>query len=134
LDKTAGIGWYRYYLRHFLSFAADDEKEKEEERAEIRQMTQHTLTRLYKAQPAARAAVEKGYGYAVFSNTGVKILLAGSGKGTFMKMLEVQAGLGIGGKEIPGRVCIRESEGVRQLCEFRLGLRRTDLGGCQNQP
>jgi len=93
------------------AFAADDEKEKEEERTEIRQMTQDTLTRLYKAQPAAQAAVQKGYGYAVFSNTGVKILLAGSGKGkglavnnktkneTFMKMLEVQAGLGIGVKK-----------------------------------
>ena len=93
------------------AFAADDEKEKEEERTEIRQMTQDTLTRLYKAQPAAKTAVEKGYGYAVFSNTGVKILLAGSGKGkglavnnktkneTFMKMLEVQAGLGIGVKK-----------------------------------
>jgi hypothetical protein len=62
-------------------FAADDEKEKEEERTEIRQMVQDTLTRLYKAQPAAKGAVEKGYGHAVFSNTGVKILLAGSGKG-----------------------------------------------------
>jgi len=93
------------------AFAADDEKEKEEERTEIRQMVQDTLTRLYKAQPAAKAAVAKGYGYAVFSNTGVKILLAGSGKGkglavnnqtkneTFMKMLEVQAGLGIGVKK-----------------------------------
>ena len=93
------------------AFAADDEKEKEEERTEIRQMVQDTLTRLYKAQPAAKAAVEKGYGYAVFSNTGVKILLAGSGKGkglavsnktkqeTFMKMLELQAGLGIGVKK-----------------------------------
>jgi len=93
------------------AFAADDEKEKEEERTEIRQMVQDTITRLYKAQPAAKAAVEKGYGYAVFSNTGVKILLAGSGKGkglavnnktkqeTFMKMLELQAGLGMGVKK-----------------------------------
>jgi lipid-binding SYLF domain-containing protein len=93
------------------AFAADDEKEKEEERTEIRQMVQDTLTRLYKAQPAAQAAVAKGYGYAVFSNTGIKILLAGSGKGegmavnnktkdqTFMKMFEVQAGLGMGVKK-----------------------------------
>jgi lipid-binding SYLF domain-containing protein len=93
------------------AFAADDEKEKEEDRTEIRQMVQDTLTRLYKAQPAAKTAVEKGYGYAVFSNTGVKILLAGSGKGkglavnnktkqeTFMKMLELQAGLGMGVKK-----------------------------------
>ena len=90
---------------------ADDEKDKEKERTEIRQMSQDTLARLYKAQPSAKAAVEKAYGYAVFSNTGVKILLAGSGKGkgmaiknqtgaeTFMKMLELQAGLGMGVKK-----------------------------------
>jgi len=90
---------------------ADDEQDKEKERVEIRQMSQETLGRLYKAQPSAKVAVEKAYGYAVFSNTGVKILLGGSGKGkgvainnqtkaeTFMKMLEIQAGLGMGVKK-----------------------------------
>ena len=90
---------------------ADDEQDKAKERAEIRQMCQETLARLYKAQPPAKAAVEKAFGYAVFSNTGVKILFGGSGKGkgvaisnrtrteTFMKMLEIQAGLGMGVKK-----------------------------------
>lgn len=90
---------------------ADDEQEKEKERTEIRQMSQDTLSRLYKAQPSAQAAVQKAYGYAVFSNTGIKILFGGSGKGagvavsnqnkaeTFMKMLEIQAGLGMGVKK-----------------------------------
>jgi lipid-binding SYLF domain-containing protein len=90
---------------------ADDEKDKEKERTEIRQMCQETLARLYKAEPPAKAAVEKAYGYAVFSNTGIKILFGGSGKGegvainnqdkteTFMKMLEIQAGLGMGVKK-----------------------------------
>jgi lipid-binding SYLF domain-containing protein len=94
-----------------VAAVADDEKDKEKERAEIRQMSQDTLARLYQAQPSAKAAVEKGFGYAVFSNTGVKILLGGSGKGkgvavnnqtkteTFMKMLEIQAGLGMGVKK-----------------------------------
>jgi hypothetical protein len=63
------------------AFAGDDGKDKEKERAEIRKMSQETLTCLHKAQPAAQTAVEKAYGYAVFSNPGVKILLAGSGKG-----------------------------------------------------
>jgi len=93
------------------SFAADDEQKNEKERAEIRKMSQDTLARLYKAEPTAQAAVQKGYGYAVFSNTGIKILVAGSGKGkgiaivnstkveTFMKMLEAQAGLGFGVKK-----------------------------------
>jgi hypothetical protein len=84
---------------------AEDEKDKEKEKTEVRQMAQETLARLYKAQPSAQAAVQKGYGYAVFANKGVKILFGGSGHGegvavnnqtkaeTFMKMLEVQAGL-----------------------------------------
>ena len=90
---------------------ADDEKDKEKARTEIRQMSQETLTRLYKVQPSAKAAVEKAYGYAVFSNTGIKILFGGSGNGKglaiknqdkteiFMKMFEIQAGLGMGVKK-----------------------------------
>jgi lipid-binding SYLF domain-containing protein len=78
---------------------------------EIRAMAQDTLHRLYKVQPLAKAAVHAAAGYAVFSNTGVKILVAGSGKGrgiavnnkstveTFMKVLELQAGLGAGVKK-----------------------------------
>ncbi len=93
------------------AFAADDEQKNQKERTEIRQMSQDTLARLYKAEPATRAAVQKAYGYAVFSNTGIKILVGGSGRGeglavsnqtkkeTFMKMLELQAGLGFGVKK-----------------------------------
>jgi lipid-binding SYLF domain-containing protein len=90
---------------------ADDAKDNENKRADIRKMSQETLVRLYKAEPPAKAAVDKAYGYAVFSNTGVKILLGGSGNGkgvavnnktrqeTFMKMLQIQAGLGFGVKK-----------------------------------
>jgi hypothetical protein len=45
---------------------ADDEKDKEKERTEVRKMSQETLTRLYKADPIAKAAIQKAYGYAVF--------------------------------------------------------------------
>jgi lipid-binding SYLF domain-containing protein len=74
-------------------------------------MAQDTLPRLYKVDPKAKAAVSGAAGYAVFSNTGVKILFAGSGRGegiavnnkskkeAFMKMLELQAGLGFGVKK-----------------------------------
>ena len=91
--------------------AADDEKDKEKERAEIRHMSRETLARLYKAQPSTKTAVAEAFGYAVFSNTGVKILFGGSGNGkgvavnnqtkaeTFMKMFEIQAGLGFGVKK-----------------------------------
>jgi lipid-binding SYLF domain-containing protein len=84
---------------------------KDKEKAEVRKMAKDTLARLYKAQPGAKKAVESGAGYAVFSNFGMKIFFAGGGsgkgiaynnktkKGTFMKMLEVQAGLGMGIKK-----------------------------------
>jgi hypothetical protein len=48
---------------------------------DIRTMAQQTLQRLYKAEPKAKSAVHGAAGYAVFSNMGVKILLAGSGSG-----------------------------------------------------
>lgn len=91
----------------------DPEKQAKanKERQEIRKNTKDILARLYKAQPSAKAAVEKAAGYAVFSNFGMKILVAGSGTGkgeavdnktkkeTFMKMVELQAGLGFGVKK-----------------------------------
>jgi lipid-binding SYLF domain-containing protein len=82
-----------------------------DKQAEIRDMAQDTLARLYEANPNAKSAVAHAAGYAVFSDLGVKLLVAGSGNGrglavnnktkqeTFMKMLEVQAGLGMGVKK-----------------------------------
>jgi lipid-binding SYLF domain-containing protein len=89
--------------------ATDSKIEKKQQ--DIRNMAQDTLKRLYKADPKAKSAVEGANGYAVFSNLGIKILVAGSGNGkgiavenktkheTFMKMLELQAGLGMGVKK-----------------------------------
>jgi len=84
---------------------------KEEKREDVRETAAATLDRLYKAQPQAKQAIDRAAGYAVFSNFGMKIFLAGGGSGsgiavnrkskteTFMKMVEVQAGLGIGVKK-----------------------------------
>lgn len=83
----------------------------EEKRQSVRKAAEDTLQMLYKAQPAAQEAVEGHAGYAVFNNIGTKIFLAGGGRGkgiavknsdqseTFMKMVELQIGLGFGVKE-----------------------------------
>jgi lipid-binding SYLF domain-containing protein len=83
----------------------------EKKQQDIRTMSQNTLQALYKADPDSKAIVEKSAGYAVFTNLGVKILVAGSGNGkgvafdnktkreTFMKMIELQAGFGMGIKK-----------------------------------
>ncbi len=94
-----------------LASAAMTEKEKKAARQDVQKMVNETLNKLYKTQPKAKQAVAKAAGYAVFSNFGMKIFVAGSGSGTglavnnrtkaatYMKMLEVQAGLGFGIKK-----------------------------------
>lgn len=77
-------------------------------RHQVREMAQDALASLYEIQPGARRAIERSAGYAVFSTFGVKLFFAGgtTGKGmvvnkrtgrqTFMKMAQVQGGLGFG--------------------------------------
>lgn len=84
---------------------------KEEKREDVREAAQKTLNDLYRVQPKAKSAVDGAAGYAVFSNFGMKLFVAGGGKGsgiavdvkrgknTYMKMVEVQAGLGFGVKK-----------------------------------
>jgi lipid-binding SYLF domain-containing protein len=84
---------------------------KAEKQKEVQKMSRETLNRLYKVQPSAKKAVEGAAGYAVFSNFGMKIFVAGGGSGgglavdnntkkaTYMKMVEVQAGWGMGVKK-----------------------------------
>lgn len=86
-------------------------KSKEEKQAEARKKAEATLQRLYKAKPTAQAAIKNAAGYAVFNSGGAKILVAGAGRGkgiavdnasqkvTYMKMREIQAGLGMGVKK-----------------------------------
>ncbi len=80
----------------------------QEQRSDIRATVNDTLNRLYAAQPSAKQAIANAAGYGVFNDFGMKILFAGGGTGkglvvnnrtkkeTFMKMVEVQAGLGLG--------------------------------------
>lgn len=82
-----------------------------EKKADVDKMAQDTLQRLYSAEPAAKTAIQKAAGYAVFSAFGTKFLVAGGGSGTglavyngskqkvYMKMAELQAGLGFGVKK-----------------------------------
>lgn len=86
-------------------------KTKEEKQAEARKKADQTLQKLYKSQPSARTAIKGAAGYAVFNNKSAKILVGGGGSGsgivvdnstkhvTYMKMREIQAGLGMGVKK-----------------------------------
>ena len=96
-----------------LEKKTEEEKKAEikEEKAELNQMVKETLSQLYKLQPGAKKTISSSAGYAVFANFGTKILVAGGGSGkgiaydnkskkkTYMKMIEIQAGLGFGIKK-----------------------------------
>lgn len=77
-------------------------------RQEVQAAAQQALSALYAIAPNARRSIENAAGYAAFSTFGMKLMIAGgtSGKGLavnnrtntqiYMKMLEVQGGLGFG--------------------------------------
>ena len=87
------------------------QSEKNEAQDSIRAMSQQTLGELFKNEPVAKSTIEKAVGYAVFSDFGFKVLFMGAAKGkgvavdnasqkeTFMKMVELQPGLGVGAEK-----------------------------------
>src|SRR5580765_6626932 len=89
--------------------SAGDSPDKKREKT--RKMADQTLQDLYKAEPTAKAAIEKYAGYAVFNNMGTNLLLVSTARGsgiavssqtkqeTFMKMISAGAGLGVGVKD-----------------------------------
>ena len=83
----------------------------EEKRAELRNKVQSTLALCYEHYPEAKYTVENGVGYAVFANTGSHYGFFGNAHGrgmainnqtgeeVFMKMSQLQLGVGVGIKE-----------------------------------
>jgi lipid-binding SYLF domain-containing protein len=100
-----------FFLALCLASTAAFADKAEQERKEIQKIEKDVLAKLYSVQPGAKQVVEGAVGYAVFSNFGMKILVAGSGSGkgvavnrktgqrTYMRMGELQAGVGIGVKK-----------------------------------
>jgi lipid-binding SYLF domain-containing protein len=94
-------------LAQFSTIFSGD-KTPQQQRQEALKKSDEILKHLYRVQPNAKEVVEKGVGYATFSNFGMKILIAGGGSGSgvvvsknlpkpiYMNMAEVQAGLGVG--------------------------------------
>jgi lipid-binding SYLF domain-containing protein len=97
----------------FLGFSACStapisKSDKEQQQDSVRDMAGKTLSQLYTKHPAAKEAVAKAAGYAVFSDFGFKVWTLGGARGkgvavnnatkqdTFMEMLEFQPGMGFG--------------------------------------
>ena len=92
-----------------LAPRAETEAEK---RQAIETMREKTLAQLYQRRPAARTNIERAEGYAVFTNRSAQIIYLGGGGGygvavdrqsgrrTYMKMAQVDLGLGLGVQEM----------------------------------
>ncbi len=99
------------FLALCLASTAAFADKAEQQRKEIQKIEKDTLAKLYSVQPSAKRAIDGAAGYAVFSNFGMKILVAGGGSGkgvavdrksgqrAYMRMGEVQAGVGMGVKK-----------------------------------
>lgn len=85
-----------------------------EKRDAVRTMAQETLAKLYEVEPQAKTDLQSAVGYAIFSNTGINVLMVStgngwgiahdneSGKDTYMKMLSAGVGIGLGVKDFRG--------------------------------
>jgi lipid-binding SYLF domain-containing protein len=93
---------------------AKKEKKIAKQKKKIQKGKTKGLQELYKIEPSAKNKIARSYGYAVFTNTGVNLLVlsSASGKGlaidnstgeeTYMKMISLGAGIGIGLKSYFG--------------------------------
>ena len=95
-------------VENALPGSAPNEEKIIEAREQVREMSQDALASLFEIAPGAHRTIDRSAGYAVFSTFGIKVFFAGgtTGKGivvnkrtqrqTFMKMVQVQGGLGFG--------------------------------------
>ncbi len=126
--KKAMSVWAVILLCAVCGTALEAKDSKAQAQAKIRSATTKILNKLYSVNPKAKAAVQQAAGYAVFSATGTKILVAGGGMGkglavntktkkeVFMKMAEIQAGLGFGIKKFQ-LVWVFETEALLEKFE-----------------
>lgn len=95
----------------FVSCRTPEGETVAEKRASVRKMRDTTLADLYKERPDAKGAATTAVGYAVFSSIGTNLGLLstargygihhdnGTGKETYMKMMSLGGGVGVGVKD-----------------------------------
>ena len=102
---------------------------KPEKISNIHQMRNTDLAELYKLAPSARQHISNAYGYAIFDNTGINLLLLSTGQGygvahnnrtgkdTYMKMFSAGVGVGIGVKDFRGIFVFQNKDVFEQFVD-----------------
>lgn len=116
-------------LLPFEAGALFDKKSADEQREAIIEMREETLARLYKEKASAEKLIGDSVGYAVFSNTGINVLLLStangkgvahdneSGKDVYMNMLSAGGGVGLGVKKFSAVFVFHSRDAFDQFVE-----------------
>jgi lipid-binding SYLF domain-containing protein len=102
--------------------------DKTSNQAEVRQATQKSLDKFYKADPKLQSAVASAPGYAVFTTYGLSFIVGGSGgKGlvhnnqtnadTFMDMAQGSVGAQIGAAQSDTLIVFKTPEAMQQFVD-----------------
>jgi lipid-binding SYLF domain-containing protein len=111
-------------------WSGDGKNENHKERVERIKTKNETLKLLYKYAPEARGMVARSYGYAVFANYGVNVILlsAEGGKGlahnnrtnrnTYMNMASAGVGIGLGVKDFRTVFLFRDAKAYNNFTKY----------------
>jgi lipid-binding SYLF domain-containing protein len=102
--------------------------DKPSKQAEVRQATQKSLDKFYKADPSLQSAVANAPGYAVFTTYGIIFIVGGAGgKGlvhnnhtnadTFMDMAQASAGAQIGAAQMDTLIVFKTPEALQKFVD-----------------
>ncbi len=116
-------------LPYTASAGLFNKDDADEQRAEVREIRDEVLERLYKEKPETEEMIAKAEGYAVFSNRGINLLVVStangkgmahdndSGEDTYMKMFSAGAGLGAGIKKFSAVFVFHDRDAFDQFIE-----------------
>ena len=104
------------------------ESTKSEKQAEVRKVSQATLSDFYKAEPKLKGQVAKAPGYATFTTYGGSFILGGAGgKGivhdnktgqvTFMDMAQASVGVQVGASQSKMLIVFKSAEAMKKFVD-----------------
>ena len=108
--------------------ASTSPSDKDSKQTEVRQASQKSLDKFYKAEPTLQSAVANAPGYAVFTTYGLSFIVGGSGgeglvhnnrttADTFMDMGQASAGLQIGAAQTDTLIIFKTPEAMQKFVD-----------------
>jgi len=102
--------------------------EKSSKQAEVRQATQKSLQKFYKADPSLQSAVAMAPGYGIFTTYGLSFIIGGAGGSgivhnsstkadTFMETAQASAGLQAGAAQTDTLIVFKTAEAMNTFVE-----------------